>query len=65
MGEWQPKATAPRDGSWFLTFVPDDDRSINYDFAYWDEEIALFCKMGCGWQYVTHWMPLPQPPEAP
>ena len=59
--EWQPKETAPRDGSWFLTYSPDKDSDggLHFDFAAWVEEFGDFCKVSCGWQYVTHWMPVP------
>lgn len=59
--DWQPKETAPRDGSWFLTYSPDS--SSPYDVASFDVEYDDFCKYGCGWQYVSHWAPL-QPPQG-
>lgn len=60
--EWQPIETAPKDGSTFLTFTPDSDYNGGFDFAEYDLELEDFCKHGCGWQYVTAWMPLPPGP---
>jgi len=62
--QWQPIETAPRDGDAILTF---DIRSNYYPTVrHWDEgedgDMA--------WQprirgvFPTHWMPLPEPPQA-
>ncbi len=66
MNNWQPIETAPKDGSTFLTFSPPalKDPNPDYDTAGYNIETGQFWKAGCGWQWVTHWMPLPEPPNA-
>jgi len=61
---WQPIATAPRDGSAFITFIPGEDTEHCFDISGWNEEYESFWKYGCGFEFVTHWMPLPEPPAA-
>lgn len=53
--EWQPIETAPRDGTWVLCWGPDCEHGI-----------AWFPPNPCWAEYpeYTHWMPLPEPPEA-
>jgi len=64
MSEWQPIETAPTDGTAFLTYTPmPDDSVFSVDVAYWDEESGDLMKFGCGFMYVTHWMPIPEPPQ--
>jgi hypothetical protein len=67
MSDWRPIETAPRDGTWFLTYAPGyDPRAYPgpLDFAVYDTTHREFCKAGCGFDYVTHWRPLPDPPET-
>lgn len=78
MSEWQPIATAPKDGSWVLL-------SGGYIDYGWDAEDNPHCVVGQSyasrnwgdcWQFAwydsgyygiynnpTHWMPLPEPPK--
>ncbi|CAN5336469.1 hypothetical protein BH10PSE12_BH10PSE12_02830 [soil metagenome] len=58
--DWHLIATAPKDGSWFITFTPSPGEP--FDFAVWEEDYQDFCKVGCGYQYATHWAPMPPPP---
>lgn len=58
---WQPIASAPRDGTTFLTFTPGEP-AYQYDLAQFDTAHDEFGKWGCGFQYCTHWMPLPAAP---
>lgn len=71
---WQPIETAPKDGSSFLAtgFDDGDMRSPRHSaVAWWLEDRGHFvegaedCPSTAGTLlYLTHWMPLPQPPEA-
>lgn len=68
--EWRPICAAPRDGRWFIgAWFQDDD-----DFGYVTSTVRY---AGCNnWQEKewadgcipvsepTHWMPLPNPPQA-
>jgi len=60
-GNWQPIETAPRDGTWVLIFC--DGNAIQ---AQWDRDDAYWAngRFGLGFDDATHWMPLPEPPEA-
>lgn len=74
--KWMPIETAPTDGTPVLIYRPDSDRrkvleafwAIEYEGApdgYW---MTPFGPLGRGYivlpQSVTHWMPLPPPPET-
>lgn len=61
MSEWRARATIPKDGTWVLAFcagaiVPV---ALRWDGKHWDdgEDIP-------GAYQPTHWMPLPEPPNA-
>lgn len=62
MSEWQPIETAPEEGE-FLVFNGEE-----VTFASRDSD-GLFWTMGYRWGehgqmlHLTHWMPLPEPPE--
>lgn len=63
MTGWQPIETAPKDGRYILLFDPSaspDHRVVRAHFNdYWETAD------GTTWlDNVTHWMPLPDPPEA-
>ena len=69
MNKWQPIETAPKDGTPILASADSGD----YPFiAYWGY-VGRFTsspKMWLGHEYgampdnaLTHWMPLPEPPE--
>jgi hypothetical protein len=70
-GQWQPIETAPRDGSLVL-LQPCDHRELPF-IGSWDHvgRFTTSPKMWLGYTYgamsegdVTHWMPLPEPPEG-
>ena len=78
--QWQPIATAPKDGEPVLIWKPDERRVGEYMMsAYWDEDNEGFVPVGgihkqgyfsklqgCDQGYPTHWMPLPAAPtETP
>lgn len=67
--KWQPIETAPRDGTEFQAWIGNWEPRCRFNedgtFQIWgriDYDIE-------GWDYypsaiATHWMPLPEPPEA-
>jgi hypothetical protein len=61
---WQPIETAPKDGTEVDLWVPDDGRFTNCWFmdGIWlqTEDGNTYSTGGA----PTHWMPLPQPPQA-
>jgi hypothetical protein len=64
---WMPIESAPKDGTPFLVFVPDDDFSsgTGIDVIWYDEEQWLF---GANTRFTpannpTHWRPLPSAPS--
>lgn len=59
LADWPLIDTAPRDGSWFVTYTPGGDPDARYDLARFDSQLEEFCKVGCGFQYVQRWFPLP------
>ena len=78
MNEWQPIETAPRDGTAVLLYggLWDGDASGIYDDG--NDRVPLVCGYrGDVWAMCdtdfyqvrilepTHWMPLPEPPQAP
>lgn len=68
MGEWQPIASAPKDGRAVLLYpsacwCTEDDRG---EVAYWDNDAEAWDRMGPvadDYTGPTHWMPLPPPPQ--
>lgn len=58
---WQPIETAPKDGSLFLIWPYDDEHATGL----WRRGrlIIACCGQGVGAD-VTHWMPLPAPPQG-
>jgi hypothetical protein len=70
MSEWQPIATAPRDGTWVLAHRAGDwtlpelvqwHQGVNH--SYWQTmEYGWPTKSSQATCGPTHWMPLPAPP---
>lgn len=75
MTEWKPIETAPKDRAEILASSPYGDLSI----VRWDERAGKWVGMCEGslvvetegdwgteyrYPFVTHWMPLPEPPRA-
>ena len=59
------KRLPPKDGTPFFTYIPglgQHGPSEPYDVAYWDDDWLAYCKEKCGFQHVTHWLPI-EPPE--
>ena len=71
--DWQPIATAPKDGTWLLLFSPLGVNSLDSDpplyittASWWDGVWYHHYSDGVG-HFIngpTHWMPLPPPPTA-
>lgn len=70
---WQDISTAPKDGTWVLLFAPDP-KYPTVDFTHWIAQWGE-CRDMLNWidqdesivvdnHEPTHWMPLPEPPEA-
>jgi hypothetical protein len=63
--EWQPIETAPKDGTYFLGF--DKFKTIGvFHYIEWCIEGKKYWNYEDReeWSYIlTHWMPLPEPPE--
>lgn len=61
---WHPIETAPKDGTRFIAV--DSDSEI--DVVVWDAESGHwrdpFDIGGCSLGDITHWMPLPAPPDG-
>ena len=71
MSEWQPIETAPKDGTLVLLWPGSRtvNRLLTVCSAYWHQPanpkvsgmwVGQFVTRG---SYITHWMPLPEPPK--
>lgn len=61
MSAWQPIESAPKDGSEILTFRQAKLMAV----AIWFPDLRRWCVSDGGDIVgVTHWMPLPEPPES-
>jgi hypothetical protein len=70
MSDWLPIETAPKDGTAVLLWLPDgfwlNDENVVTGF--WSEDDWYFSDtdshpIGAFGKAVTHWMPLPEPPQ--
>jgi Protein of unknown function (DUF551) len=68
---WQPRDTAPKDGSKFLAFTADFEHGVRFNErvqeARWtgktpDDPLGYIASSNG--QIVTHWMPLPAAPTS-
>lgn len=68
--DWQPSKTAPKDGTWIIAWVSPiphihDPQDGHPALAYWTTH------NGGGWVWnglagnISHWQPLPVPPDKP
>ena len=65
MSDWQPIATAPKDGTIVVVLVneriyPDGRPTL----AFWSNENRWWRELRANCVIATHWMPLPSPPRA-
>ena len=60
---WQPIETAPKDGTWIMTYCPALSVASYPTVVFWDDG---WVPPGNDLSEVepTHWMPLPAPPDA-
>lgn len=62
---WQPIETAPKDGTWFIAVA----RGYVPAVVHWINDEQCFSEEECTPRFhehdwpLTHWMPLPAPPE--
>jgi hypothetical protein len=78
VSEWQPIATAPKDGRRVLVYAPEwgditcgeyhtnrerDDRG-RFQAGGWAYWLAMDEDYRSSYCHPTHWMPLPEPPKA-
>jgi len=64
---WRDIASAPKEGSQFLTFARDKHGIEYMAVAQWAEPDGMGSVSGWFWTYAirpTHWRPLPAPPSA-
>ncbi len=59
--QWRDISSAPRDGTWILGYVSNDDTFHEYAQIRWMSYHWL-CDDGKEFHNPTHWQPLPQPP---
>lgn len=69
MTEWQPIETAPRDGEEFLGWFQQNGEYGRPVVCAWQPYIDLMYPWHGEWNSfaedkITHWMPLPHPPEV-
>lgn len=70
--QWRPIEEAPKDGSWFMGWDPDQENefpaacALPMQWSHEDKQFVRWYASGGGWENVnpTHFMPLPQGPEV-
>lgn len=68
-GDWIPIATAPKDGTRVLIYIPpsEDDswiRTTGMHVAKYISDVELWSMPGVGGLQPTHWLPLPGVPTS-
>jgi hypothetical protein len=62
MSAWADISSAPKDGTWFIAYDPRCGLLFS---MHWDNFSRKFMTDYERWSgRFTHWMPLPDPPEA-
>lgn len=62
MSDWQPIETAPRDGTWLLLTGEGHVGAGLWLFGEW-RDLGDIGWGGMTEPTITHWMPLPEPPQ--
>ena len=68
MSDWRPIETAPKDGTWFLAYVPEFACMAwgPHEFCAWTTDYSgrsYWCETDTSEEIEPiHWMPLPSPP---
>ena len=60
LGAWMPIATAPKDGSDILAYNPATRKHV---VVFWKRDAWIFPELVFS-SSITHWMPLPDAPNA-
>jgi len=68
MSEWKPIESAPKDGSQVIVRFVTDGGDIEVKNAWFGDGWRRVCHWLNHYEYfgngkVTHWMPLPEPPD--
>lgn len=69
MTEWQDISTAPKDGTEILVYFTEHESKIGniltakYQNEYWIDPNIVSPIVRLFEPFLTHWMPLPNPPE--
>lgn len=63
--DWQPIATAPKDGTPVIVALIRRGRIWRVSDAYWNDLAWYTIEGGKGVSWATHWIPLPPVPEEP
>lgn len=64
MTKWQPIETAPRDGTPALVYCPETGKRLMGRLKKGGFENIAMKSQPIDYTCLTHWMPLPQPPEG-
>lgn len=65
MSEWQPIATAPKDGTFCIIMYYDSCSELDVLGSWYIKEDDRWANWDSFWPHPTHWMPLPNPPNLP
>jgi hypothetical protein len=64
VSEWQLMETAPKDGTWILAYGIDGAlQRVSWGRTRQGELAWCTVHGWCAFRYLTHWMPLPEPPK--
>jgi hypothetical protein len=62
---WQPIETAPKDRAPILVYAESRTPRLAYGVVFWRPEFGEWYSLDLHpFPLISHWMPLPAPPEA-